>query len=66
MCSLGRSLNPAFENTKIIAKRAIVQEDLHTFSVRVKSHNTMYVIVNLEGITDITSAGAITHNTDLH
>ena len=66
MCSFGGPLNPAFENTKIIAKRAMVQEDLHTYSVHVKSHNTMYVIVNLEGITNVVSSGAITHNPNPH
>ena len=66
MCSLGGSLNLAFENTKIIAKRAMVQEDLHTFSVYVIRHDTMYVIVNLEGITDVPSLGSITHNINSH
>ena len=63
MCSLGGSLNLEFENAKIIAKRARVQEYLHQISVHVKSHNTIYVIVNLEGINDITSSGVIAQNT---
>ena len=64
MCFLGGSLNPAFKNTQVIAKQAMVQEDLHTFSVHVKSLNTMYIIVNYKGITDVISLGAITHNTN--
>ena len=43
-----------------------MQEDLYTFSVHVKSHNTMYVIVNLEGINDIGSSGVISYNTNPH
>ena len=54
MSSLGESLNLEFKNTKIIAKLARVQEDLHIFFVHIKSHDTMYIIVNLEGITNIT------------
>ena len=60
MCSLNGSLNLEFENTKIIVQQARVQEDLQTFSVHVRSHNTMYVIVNLEDITDVTSFGTST------
>ena len=66
MCSFGESLNLKFENIKIIAKRAMMQENLHTFSVHTKSHNVMYVIVILEGTTDVTSSGAITHNKNPH
>ena len=64
MCSLGGSLNLEFDNTKIIAKQARVQEDSHTFSVHVKSHDAMYIIVNLEGITDFGSSGVISYKTD--
>ena len=66
MCFLGGSLNLKFENIRIIAQRARVQEDSHTFSVHVRSHNIMYIIVNLEGITNITPSGAITHDTNPH
>ena len=66
MCSFGGSLNPAFENTKIIAKRVRIQEDLHTFSVYVIRHDTVYVIVNPEGITDVGSSGVISYNTNPH
>ena len=66
MCSLGGSLNLEFENTKIIAQRARLQEDLHTFSVHVRSHDTMYIIVNLEGITNVGSSGVISYNINPH
>ena len=66
MCSLDGSLNLEFENTEIIAKQARVQEDLHTFSVHVKSHNIMYIILNLEGITNVGSSGVISYNTNPH
>ena len=66
MYSLGRSLNLAFENTKITTKRVMVQEDLYLFSMHAKSHNTMYVIVNLEDITDVTPLGVIPHNINPH
>ena len=42
----------------------MVQEDLHKISVHTKSHNTMYGIVNLEGITNVTPSGVITHDTN--
>ena len=66
MCFLDGYLNLEFENTKIIAKLARMQEDLHTFSVQARSHNTMYVIANLEGITEVTPSGTITHNINPH
>ena len=66
MCSLDGSLNLELENTKIIAQRARVQENSYTFSVHVRSYDTMYVIINLEGITDVPPSGAITHNTNPH
>ena len=66
MCSHDGSLNLKFENTNIIAQGARVQEDSHTFSLNVRSHNIMYVIINLEGITDITPFGTTAHNTHPH
>ena len=66
MCSLGKSLNLKFENKRIVVKRARMQEDLHTFSVHAKSHDIMYIIVNLEGITNVGSSGVISHNTNPH
>ena len=63
---LGESLNLQFENTKIIAKQTREQEDLHTCFVHVRSHNSMYVIINLERITDGTLSGTITHRINPH
>ena len=56
------SLNLVFKNTRITVKRAMVQEDLHTISVHAKSYDTLYRNVNLEGITNVTPLGVITHN----
>ena len=42
----------------------MVQEDLYTFSVHAKNYDKMYVIVNLEGITDVTLLGVVAHNTN--
>ena len=44
----------------------MVQEDLHKISMRAKSHNTMYGIVNLEDITDVTLLDVVIHNTNPH
>ena len=41
-------------NTKIIAQLVRVEEDSHTFFVQVSSHDTIYVIVNLQDLTNIT------------
>ena len=57
---------PTFKNQKTTTKQTMVQEDWHTFSVHAKRHNTMYIIVNLEVITNITYLGFITHNANPH
>ena len=61
---LSESLNLKFENTRITAKQAVVQEDLHRISVHAKSHNTLYKFVNLEDTTNVTFSGVVTHNTN--
>ena len=40
----------------------MVQENSHTISLHVKSHDTMYEIVNLEDTTDVTFSGVVTHD----
>ena len=44
----------------------MVQKNLHIFSVHAKSHDIMCIIVNLEGITDVTPWGIIIHDTNHH
>ena len=66
MCSLDGSLNLEFENTKVIAQQTRVQEDLHTFSMQARNQDTMYAIVNLEGITNVTPSSTPKHNTNPH
>ena len=44
----------------------MVQENLHTIFMHAKSHDTMYRIVNLKGITDFTPSGVIAHDTNSH
>ena len=58
------SLNLVFENTRIIPKRATVQDDSLKIFVHIKV--TMYVIVNWDNTINVTLSGVVNWDIKQH
>ena len=63
MISLSGFLNLESVSPINTGKQAMVQEDLHIFSVHVNNHITTYKIVNLEDTIDVTLSSVTDHDT---
>jgi len=56
-------LNLVFENTRITAKRAVVQGDSLKIFMHVRNHDSTYATVNQEDTINVTLSGIVNYNT---